>query len=85
MVELCQHRSGIRLLPAVFPFYLPLCPLSPLQTALSLPLLPIHKPTLEMPGWEHNVGHEGLRQLLCLLAVLNKQRAVHKLLVNTKA
>lgn len=80
MAELCQHKAGVKQLPAGFPF----CPFTP-QTTFSLPLLPIHKPTLEMPAWEHRIDHEGLGQLLCLLAVLNKQRAVHKLLVNTKA
>lgn len=74
-------RSGIKQLPARFPP--PSLPT--LQTTFSLPLLPIHIPTLEMPGWEHHIGHEGLGQLLCLLAGLNKQRAVHTLLVNTKA
>lgn len=85
MAELCQPKPGIKQLPARFPFYLPTVPPVPLKTTLSLPLLTIHKLTPEMPRWEHHIGHEGLGQLLCLLAVLNKQRAVHKLLVNTKA
>lgn len=81
-----QPRSARHHLPAVFPSPpLPAVSPAPPHIALLSSLPPAHKLSQEMPGSEHRIGREGLGQLLCLLSVLNKQRALPKLLVNTKA
>lgn len=86
VVGLCQISLEGNTYLQCFPLLLsPQCPLPPPQTTLLSSPPPIHKLSQEMPASEYHIGHEGLGQLLCLLAVLNKQRAVHKLLVNTKA